>query len=645
MAMFGWSGSILEIDLSSGKITKEPLELDFARKWIGGEGFGAKILWDEVGPDVEDGLDPRNVLIFASGTLNGTLAPSSGRFEVVTKSPLTGIFGDSNAGGHFGPEFKRAGYDVIVIRGRAEKPVYVWIDDDAVEIRSAAHLWGKNVPESDAAIKAELGDKDIHVSCIGPAGEKQVRFAIIMNDLVRAPGWTGSGAVAGSKNLKAIAVRGTHGIRIARPEEFEKACRNAREKVRKNPQSKTLARLGTMYLARQFQMGGYASLRNFTEATCHPDYFQKISGENFAGNYTYGRIGCHGCEVQCGHKVAVKDGPYQGVHGGGGFEFGSIGPYIFWYGSDNLSLAVAAAKYCNDNGIDGTEPGMLLAWATDCYKRGILTKDDTDGLELDWGAEDVALEVLSKINSREGFGNLLAEGLARAAKKLGRGSEYFAQTIKGRPSLEAGVRGTYGTALASVTSTRGADHLRGWPHFEYADLPEERSLKRWGHRKTGDGRSPEGKAPMTAYDQSLHIIMDLLGACKFHTRLALEGLNEDDFSAMLSAATGLDITTQELMTASDRVYNLERAYNVRLGLGRKDDMLPEMYFNEPMRGGPLSGFSIDRAGFEKMLDDFYAYRGWDVGTGIPTRKTLENLELKDVADDLERRGTMPGAAG
>lgn len=632
--MFGWAGAILEIDLSSSKIEKKPLEADFARKWIGGEGFGAKVLWDEVGPEVEDGLDPRNVLIYATGPLNGTMAPSSGRLEIVTKSPLTGIFGDSNAGGHFAPELKHAGYDFVVIKGRADRPVYIWIDDDIVEIRKAAHLWGKTIPETDAAIKAAVGDKNIQVSCIGPGGENRVRFAIIMNNLVRAPGRTGAGAVAGSKNLKAVAVRGTRGIKIARPDEFERACREAREKVRKNPQSKTLARMGTMYLFRQMYVGGYAPLHNYSRSSCPPDYYQKVSGEEFVENFTYGRQGCHACEVQCDHSVAVKEGQYKGVYGGG-FEFGCLAPYIFWYGCDNLALAVAATKYCNDNGIDGAEPGVLLAWATDCYKRGILTEDDTDGLEMDWGNEKVALQILEKIIHREGFGDLLAEGLGRAARKLGRGSEYFAQTIKGRPSLEAGVRATYGTALASVTSTRGADHLKGLPHFEYASLSQDRSLQRWGHPKTGDGRSPEGKAPMTAYGQALHTIMDMLGTCKFHTRLALEGLNEEDFARLLSYATGLDLSAQELMTAADRVYNLERAYNARLGISRKDDILPEMYFKEPLQGGPLSGQIIDNAGFNLMLDDYYRYRGWDVATGIPLRATLEGLGLEEVVRFLK----------
>ncbi len=221
--MYGWSGAILNIDLTKGVINKEPLTMDFAAKWLGGEGFGAKILWDEVGPEVKDALEPGNVIIYTTGPLTGTLAPSSGRLEIVTRSPLTNIFGDSNSGGHFAPEFKNAGYDAIVIKGKAQKPVYVWIDDEVVEIRDASRLWGKTVSETDRSIKDELGDQNIQISCIGPAGEHLVKFAILMNNLDRAPGWTGSGAVAGSKNLKAVAVRGTKGVRVARPAEFEEA--------------------------------------------------------------------------------------------------------------------------------------------------------------------------------------------------------------------------------------------------------------------------------------------------------------------------------------------------------------------------------------------------------------------------------------
>ena len=634
--MFGWAGTILEIDLGSGKVDRRSLDIDFARKWLGGEGFGAKVLWDEVGPEVNDGLDPRNVLIYAGGPLNSTLAPSSGRLEIVTKSPLTGIFGDSNSGGHFAPEMKQAGYDMIVIKGKSSRPVYLWIDDDEVQIRDAGHLWGKSVPDTSSLIRDAIKDQNIQVSCIGPAGENLVRFAALMNNNVRAAGWTGCGAVAGSKNLKAVAIRGTKGVMIARPSEFEQACWEAREKVKQHPLYKTLRRTGTMYLTRQFYLGGYVPLRNYSVTGCSPEEFEQVSGDTFADDYAVQALGCHGCVVQCGHYAVVSQGDYRGT-ATDGLEFSAMGAFTYWYGSTNLAFAIAAAKFCNENGMDVTEPAMLLAWATDCFKRGLITTKDTDGLELDWGDEKIAFEIMRKIIRREGIGDTLAEGLARAARKIGHGTEYYAQTIKGRPSLEAGVRATMGTAMASITSTRGADHLKGWPHFEYAALPPEKSMKTWGHPKTGDGRSPEGKAPMTAYGQSIYTIVDSVGACKFHSRIALDGLREEDFASLLSAATGVDMSAQEVMQAADRIYTLERAYNCLLGLGRKDDTLPEMYFREPFNAGPWKGQQIiTREDQEKMLDEYYQYRGWDVETGIPTRKKLEELGLADVADRLEK---------
>ncbi len=635
--MYGWAGTILEVNLTSGRVFKRRLEPEFARKWVGGEGFGARILWDEVGPEVEDGLDPRNVLIYANGPLTGTMAPSSGRFEIVTKSPLTGIFGDSNAGGFFAPELKAAGYDALVIRGKAERPVWLCILNGKVEIRDASRLWGKTVSETDAAIKTELGDPEVQVSCIGPAGENLVRFSILVNNLVRAPGWTGCGAVAGSKNLKAVAVRGTTGFQIARPEEFEKACWDARRKVRGVRLFETRRKLGTMYLFRMFYAMGHSLLNNFNITQCSDEYFEKICGERWAAEYIDRQTSCFGCEVQCGHYASVKSGPYAGL-AGDGFEYGTFGAFCQWYGSSNLAFAMAAVKYCNDNGMDGTEPGVLLAWATDCYKRGILTKEDTDGLELDWGDEKVGLELIRKMNHREGFGNLLAEGLARAAQKLGRGSEYLAQTQKGRPCFEGNVRTSYGCAAGSMFSTRGGDHLKGWPYWEFSAPPAERSMSRWGHARTGDFRSGEGKAPMTAYGQAVSTIIDMLGTCKFHTRLSLDGLDEVDYTRLTALATGIDFTVPEMMQVAERVYNLEQAYNSRVGVRRKDDRLPDLYYDVPLKGGPYDGQTIvQREQVEKMLDDYYTLRGWDLKSGVPLRKTLERLDLADVAEDLSRR--------
>ncbi|MFC1962948.1 aldehyde ferredoxin oxidoreductase family protein, partial [Chloroflexota bacterium] len=503
--MQGWVGTILQVDLGKGQITKDPLDEGFAASWVGGEGFGAKLLWDAVGPEVVDGLDPRNILVYASGPLTGTLAPSSGRLEIITKSALTGIFGDSNSGGNFAPEFKQAGYDAIVIKGKAEKPVYLWIDDDKIEIRDASYLWGKSIPETDEMLKQEIGDRNIQVSCIGPAGENLIRFATIANNLVRTAGWGGVGAVAGSKKLKAIAVRGRKGIRVGRPEEFEKACWEARQKLEKKvgPLLQTRRKMGTMYLGRFSYLGGNCHLNNYTVAQCSEERFEKISGEKFAEEYiSGGPHGCYGCVQHCAHFVQVKEGAYRGL-ASEGFEYAALGPYLSWYGSDNLAFAMAAAKYCNDFGLDTAESAMLLGWATECFQRGILTEKDTDGLELNFGDEKVGLELLRKMVCREGLGDILAEGVARAAQLVGKGSEYYSYSIKGKGSNESPTRVSYGCALASATSTRGADHLKGWPQFELSGGSPRDSLKLWGHKDTGDRSSHQGKAPLAIYNQRM----------------------------------------------------------------------------------------------------------------------------------------------
>ncbi|MFC1968841.1 aldehyde ferredoxin oxidoreductase family protein, partial [Chloroflexota bacterium] len=572
--MYGWQGTILRVDLSEERIIKEPLSPDFAKKWLGGEGFGAKILWDEVGPEVKDALEPKNLLMFTCGPLVSTLAPGCGRLEIVSKSPLTGIFGDTNSGGHFAPELKQAGYDMLIIEGKAERPVYLWIDDDVVEIRNASHLWGKTVPETDGLIKGELGDANIQISCIGPAGEKLVRFAILMNNLARAPGWAGCGAVAGSKNLKAVAVRGSKGVRIARPEEFEEACFVAREKVKRFTRLPTYREQGTMYLVNMYYAGGTAHLNNLEISQCPESYFEQVRSEKWAKDFLVKQLGCYCCPMQCSHYAVIKEGPYAGLSGEG-FEFGAIVPYIFWYGSPNLAFAMKAALYCNEQGLDTAEAGMLMAWATDCFKRGILTGKDTDGLVLDWGDEKVGLELLRKMTYREGFGDLLGEGLGKAAAKVGRGSEYYANTIKGCKQCEGSPRISYGASLGVATSTRGPDHLKGYPSFELVGFPPEVSTNMWGNADAGNKLSHKGKQPMVTYYNHICTITDMLGTCKFHSRWVqfLDGLDEKDYAMMLSAATGIDFSPQELLNIAERVWNLEQAYNVRLGISRKDDTL------------------------------------------------------------------------
>ncbi|MBI4332209.1 MAG: aldehyde ferredoxin oxidoreductase family protein [Chloroflexi bacterium] len=636
--MHGWAGTILKIDLTSGLIEKEPLDAGFAARWLGGEGFGASVLWDSLARGRlanGDGLEPDNPLVYATGPLTGTLAPSSGRMEIITRSPLTGIFGDTNVGGHLAPELKRAGYDMLVIRGRAPHPVYLWIDDNNVEIRDARHLWGKTVSQTDALIKKETAAADIHVSCIGPAGENKVRFAILMNNLSRAPGWTGCGAVAGSKNLKAVAVRGTGGVRIARPSDFEDAARAAHQQVLRLAHLPTMRATGTMFLVNAMYLRGIGQLHNYSVSQCGSEHFEKIRAERWTRDFCVNEVGCHGCPLQCSHYYRVKEGPYAGLFGEG-YDFGSMYGFVYSYGSSNLAFAMAAVTYCNDNGLDATEPAYLMAWATDCFKRGILSRKDTGGLELDWGKEDTALELLRRITYREGFGDLLAEGIARAAATVGGEARYLAQTINGRVVEESSVRSNYGHALAVATSTRGDDHLKGYPIFESMGLPPGISKKFWGNASAGDRADHRGKAPMVTYYRHICTLMDCLGTCKFPSRWMqpLDGLAEGDYARMVSAATGMDFSARDLLQIAQRVYTLEQCYNVRLGKRRRDDVLPEMYFKEPMNAGPLKGYKHDREKFEQMLTEYYQHWGWDTATGIPTKETLEKLGLCNVADEL-----------
>lgn len=633
--MYGWMGTILRIDLTTGEIRKEPLEPAFARKWLGGEGFGAKYLWDEVGPEVEDGLDPRNLLMFTTGPLTGTIAPNAGRLEVVTKSPITNIFGDANAGGHFAPELKSAGYDLLIIKGKAARPVYIWIDDDKVEIRDAKHLWGKTVPETDAAIKQEHGDHGIQISCIGPAGENLVRFAILINNLSRAPGWTGCGAVAGSKRLKAIAVRGTKGVKIARPAEFEAACFEARKRVLELQSLPVMRKMGTMMLIRNMFMGGYLHKHNYGVTQISEDEMEMINGDRFADDYVTKSLGCYGCAMHCSHYCVVKDGPYAGTQGEG-YEYGSLDGYILWGGSLNLAYGIACSKFCNDYGLDTTEPGELIAWATDCFQRGIIDTGDTGGLELKWGDEQMGMKLMKMITNREGFGDVLAEGMWRAAQKIGKGSEYYAPTIKHKQSQEKPTRASYACALLSATSTRGADHLKGFPSFERRHLSPEMGQKVWNNPNVVNPRSPVGKVPMAVYYRLMCTLGDVLGVCKFVGRWfnPLDGLNEKEWAGMTSLATGLDLSAEETLTVCRRTYTVEQAYNRRLGIRRKDDTIPAMFFKEPFNTGPLTGHVLKEADFQKMLDEYYAYWGWD-DEGIPTRKALEALGLPEVADRME----------
>ena len=629
-------GTVLHIDLSSGKIEREPLSDRLRLNYIGGRGINSRILYDSVGPDTEP-LSPENILIFGTGTVVGTIAPSAGRTTVTAKSPLTGILGDANAGGHFSVEMKRTGYDHIVFTGKAEKPVYLWIDNDHVELRPADQLWGKNVSETQERIHRELGDPMVKIATIGPAGENLVKYASIIFEASHAAGRTGMGAVMGSKNLKAVAVRGTKGVKVAHPGPFMRLSRELYERIINNPVYKGMAFYGTPYFTVGMYKTGWLSLKN-SQTNEWPDAL-KLSHRILKKDYFVKMLACTACPRHCNQAWIVKDGPYAGSRGAK-VEYGAIAGF----GHGCLITDFAAIAKMNllsdEYGLDVIEMGFALSTSMEWYEKGLITKDDSDGIDLSWGNAEAAIEVIHKVARREGFGNLLAEGPVRAAKQLGRGAEkHIPMYSKGMTYGMDDVRAIKGYALSAATSTRGADHLRGMPGLEMiptASTPEILE-QRFGTAEAGIASSYK-KAPLVVYTQNLCTLADCLEVCKYNTEFQGEAMNINDLAGLFSLATGVEMDEKAISTAADRIYAVEKAFLVRAGLTREDDALKGKWGSEPIVGGPCDGERIHPDKFSKLLDEYYKLRGWDAN-GIPTASTLSALGLEDINKDIEGKRT------
>lgn len=626
--MNGWAGTILRVDLTNEKIKKQDLPEELALKFLGGSGINAKILYDETEPGI-DPLGPENKLIFGAGPLAGTLAPSSSRYTITAKGPFTFAFCDSNSGGHFGPEMKFAGYDNIIFEGVAKRPVYLWADDDFVELRDASSLWGKDVWETDKIVKQELGDQEIKIAAIGVPGEKLVRYAAVINDWARAAGWGGSGAVMGSKKLKAVAIRGTKGVQVAKPREFERISAKCREMIGKSQKPKTVGYYGKPWLnwlRNEIQKSN--PTMNYKLPRVPSSEFPKVGLEAFEKLIVKWK-GCFNCPLHCGHVLKARAGKFAGLVGEG-FEYDQQidGQMMGIY---DLNFVLKWTVETNRLGIDCDGPAYAIAWAMELYEKGLITKEDTGGIELNWGDQDAALAMLEKIAKREGFGDLLAEGSELAAKKFGKGSEKFAYNVKGA-RMEIDPRTGWATALAHVTSTRGSDHLKGMPLSNAFGV-----WKGIPYEFTDDSKT-EYKAEAVIFFEHVNAVIDSLGLCKNDTwsqSAECPGINE--FAELMSAATGKPFTANELMWAGERIYNVERAYNAREGLTRKDDVFPEKFYTEPIE---TKIKVIDRETFEKLKDEYYRLRGWDVKTGNPTRAKLKELGLDYIAYDLQRRNKL-----
>jgi aldehyde:ferredoxin oxidoreductase len=617
--MSGFMGKILRVDLTHQKVTEEPLPRGDASLLLGGCGLATKYLFEELKPGV-DPLGPENKLIFMSGPLTGTLSPSSGKYNAVTKSPLTGLWGQSGSGGKWGRELKRSGFDGIIIEGASEKPVCLVIDNGKVEFRDAAGLWGKNVFDTTTMLEQQLG-KGFCIACIGTGGENLVRYATIMNERHRALGRGGFGAVMGSKKLKAVAVKGEMKIPIFDQDAFEAAAKVASDFINESLLKMTLEVYGTSMVLDLVNVKGGLPTRNWQSGVCA--YADKINAPAINEKILVGRKACYACPIACGRLVDIKTGKY--AIKGEGPEYESIGTFGSMCDISDIEAITYAHILCNDLGLDTVSAGSTIAFAMECYEKGILKKKDTGGKEILFGNADTMVDLVRSIAARQGIGDLLAEGTRRMAAQLGHGSERFAMNVKGMELPAYDCRATKITGLAYVTANRGGDHITAYVQGPtFLDIPflivEENTIE------DVTKENPREAKVVKDMEDAL-TTFDALGVCKFMGM----ALMAEDIVPVINAATGWDLDVAGFRQAGERIFNLARSFNVREGLRRKDDTLPVRLLEDPLPDGPAAGLTVN---LEPLLDAYYGYRGWDKKTGIPTTEKLHELGLDFVINKL-----------
>jgi len=609
--MHGWCGKVLRVNLSKGTVASEALDPRVARDYIGARGFGIYYLTREVNPTC-DPLGPENKIIMAAGPLTGTAAPTGARYVVTTKSPLTGAITCSNSGGNFPAELKKSGHDAIILEGASPRPVYLWIGHGAAELRPAEHLWGRSVPETDELLRRET-DPKAKTAVIGPAGERKVLFAAIMNDRDRAAGRAGVGAVMGSKNLKAVAVRGDGEVSLADPEAFKAANTRYRDafkaKTKDNPPA--LRTHGTAITSVGTQAHGVFPTRNFQQGTF--EGWEAIGGEELTRKYLVRPKPCFSCPIACGRVTRVPDGPFQGE--GEGPEYETVYALGSNCGVDDLAALTKANYLCNELGLDTISMGCAIACAMELFEKGALTEADS-AMPLRWG-DGPALVALTRMTAlREGFGDVLAEGSLRLAARYGRPE--LAMTSKGLDFAGYDPRGVQGLGLNYATSPIGGSHMRGdTAYFELLGVPIAVDPLTW-----------EDKPPVVVKWQDLFAVIDAAGLCVFFSVRYLVEQNlmvkPVGITELLNGATGAGFTPEEVERVGERIFNAERLFLVAAGFGRAQDTLPPRITREPMPSGPAKGMVCH---LEEMLVPYYRLRGW-TPEGVPTEQKLRELGLR-----------------
>lgn len=634
----GYAGNILRVDLTSAEFCTEPTE-HYTPRFLGGRGINQWILFKEVRPWVTP-FEPANILCFGAGALVGTPVPGAARLNVDSKNAFTSGIGSGNCGGWFAAELKFAGYDSIVIHGKAREPVYVWIEDDKISLRPAKALWGKTSSETAEMIKQDVGHEDIQVLCIGPAGENMARPACIVVSGARAVGRCGLGAVMGSKNLKAIAVKGTGTIGVKDPEGLMTLVDVVSQRLRGLEGAKARREYGTLVASRSYNELSALCYKNYQDDYIPEESFAKISHEVFHTTYEIDRYACMACPTPCGHVYLIDSGPYSGTQCHKA-EANAVWDFGGKLAVDNAAAILKAQEECCQLGLDIDNTAGAIAWAIDCFQNGILSKKDTDGLELTWGNHGVIIELLKKIAYREGFGNLLAEGSLRASQIVEKGSEKYSFHMKGQDLVE-GIRSMKGWALGVVSSARGGAHTRGAPATESRKYSLEESQRLFGIKTAGDAPTYTGKPKIVCYFEYVHSLLDSLGVCFFTGNwTSPEGITPRELAQFYSFATGIKTSEDELMRTGERIHNVEKMFNVyHAGYTRNDDYPPKRLMEEPVKSGPLKGELLDREDWDRMLDTYYSLHGWSQRTGWPTREKLQELDLPECIERLEQTNQM-----
>ncbi len=607
---YGYTGKILHVDLTRETIEVRELEEEDADMFIGGVGLAAKIIVEEMADPRADPFSPENVLVFMTGPLTGTMVPCSGRYVVAAKSPLTLAWGEAHASGFWGVELKRAGFDGIVFKGKAKDPVYLYVHDGEAELRDASGLWGLDVYRTDSLLKEELGGS-VRVATIGPAGERLVRYAVVAADVLpdgpRVAGRTGMGAVMGSKNLKAIAVRGSGEVRVKDPKRVRSVLHRLLPLILSSPTNQIHASCGTPGEIEEFYEYGDMPIKNFTLGVW--DHVKKFTGENLR------RIGivkehkaCWACPIHC-WKYMELDEEVKGRAP----EYETLAALGSLLLIDDPFLIARANYLCNKYGIDTISTGVTIAWAMESFEKGLLTKEDTGGLEFKWGDGELLLKLIELIGRREGFGKILGEGCRLASKLIGRGTEKYCMHVKGLEVPMHDPRAFKGMGLQYATSNRGACHLQGYV-FRIEQGERAYDLKIYDRL---DRFEVKGKGWVVGIREIWFTVLESLAICKFID------IPPTHLAGLYSLITGRKKNLDQLLEAGRRIYNLQRMFNVANGITRKDDTLPERFLKEPLKEGGAKGQVVE---LEPMLDEYYEYMGWD-SNGIPRREVLEELGI------------------